>query len=370
VTKICHLSSVHPPFDKRVFHRECMALAARGYEVVFVVPHTEPDVVDGVTIRPISPGKGYMTRLSQTIWQVYAQARREQATIYHFHDPELMIIGFLLKLQGKKVIYDLHEDTPLQIQSKYWLPKQLRPLLAGLTRISEEVGSQWFDGIVAATPAIARRFNPRKTAIVQNFPRADEFAPDGPMRYSDRPANIIHLGYISKLRGSVEMLKGVLALPAHLQAKLVLVGGMTTKADHDQLKLMPGWDRIIMTGWRPRTELASLLAQARIGLCILHPAPNYLESYPVKLFEYMSAGLPVVASNFPLWEKIINDAGCGLVIDPLDPAQLSASIKWLLDHPQEAEQMGHRGREAVRSHYNWQNEEEKLLAFYHQILTT
>ena len=87
------------------------------------------------------------------------------------------------------------------------------------------------------------------------------------------------------------------------------------------------------------------------------------------MFEYMSVGLPVIVSDFPLWRGIVENAGCGLLLDPLDPQATADAMQWILDHPAEAEAMGHRGREAVEKHYNWETEAEKLVALYKKLLS-
>jgi len=110
--------------------------------------------------------------------------------------------------------------------------------------------------------------------------------------------------------------------------------------------------------------VVEMLAEARLGLVLFHPRPNHLESQPNKLFEYMAAGLPVVASSFPLWKEIVEGTRCGLVVDPLDPHAAANAIRWLLAHPEEAEAMGARGRQAVHDRFNWRREEATLLDCY------
>ena len=81
----------------------------------------------------------------------------------------------------------------------------------------------------------------------------------------------------------------------------------------------------------------------------------------------MAAGLPIIASNFPLWRRLIQDAGCGIVVDPLDPNAISEGIEWMFNHPDEAEKMSHRGRQAAISCYSWETEGQKLVAIYERL---
>jgi glycosyltransferase involved in cell wall biosynthesis len=125
-----------------------------------------------------------------------------------------------------------------------------------------------------------------------------------------------------------------------------------------------GWQKTDHLGFQDRSGVARVLQTSRAGLVILHPVQNYVDSLPVKLFEYMSAGLPVIASDFPLWREIVEGSGAGLLIDPLDPSAIAGAMQWILENPGEAEAMGQRGRQAVIERYNWAQEAQKLLAAY------
>jgi glycosyltransferase involved in cell wall biosynthesis len=106
----------------------------------------------------------------------------------------------------------------------------------------------------------------------------------------------------------------------------------------------------------------------RAGIVALHPAPSFVASYPIKMFEYMAAGLPVVASDFPPFREILGDGACGLLVEPRNPAVLAAAIRWIFDHPAEARAMGERGRRRVETLYTWEAEEARLADFYRRLL--
>ncbi len=337
MAKIVHLSSVHQPFDIRIFHKEAKTLARAGHEVVFVVPHDEAVTVDGVRVRPVRKRRGRRARMTTTVRDVFRAAVAEDGDVYHFHDPELIPVGLLMKLRGKRVVYDVHEDRPRQMLTKYWIPPRARRLVSRLTHLTEAASGRVWDGIVVATPAIARLFPGKKTVIVQNFPILDELIVADPIPYASRPPQVSYVGNLTGIRGAREMVLAMGLLPPESEARLDLAGAFDPPSLEDELRTLPGWERTTTRGWLNRQEVAALLGQTRVGLVLLHPADNYLEAQPNKLFEYMSVGVPVVASDFPHWQEMVKSDRCGLLVDPLDPRAIADAIQWLLDHPEEAE---------------------------------
>jgi hypothetical protein len=160
------------------------------------------------------------------------------------------------------------------------------------------------------------------------------------------------------------MTRAMSILPESLHARLIFAGRFSPQELESEMQRAPGWDRVEFVGWKNREEMARLLSRSRAGLVTLHPTPAYLEAWPVKLFEYMAAGIPVIASDFPLWRRIVEEARCGLLVDPQEPQAIAGAIRWILEHPVEAEAMGIRGREAVNRSYNWSREAQRLLDFY------
>ena len=185
--------------------------------------------------------------------------------------------------------------------------------------------------------------------------------------YEGRPEVIAYVGGITAIRGIREMVEAIELLPRTSSVKLVLVGDFKPKELEKDVNLLPGWNRVDFKGIQSRKEVARLLAMSRIGLVLFHPVPNHINAQPNKLFEYMSAGIPVIASDFPLWREIVGGAQCGLLVDPMNPEQIAEAIQWMLGHPDEAEAMGKRGLTAVQSHFNWESESKKLLDIYSEL---
>jgi glycosyltransferase involved in cell wall biosynthesis len=337
--------------------------------VTLIAQWSKDEIVDGVKIVALHTPRNRLTRVFGLSWRAFRLALHQKADIYHFHDPELLLTGVLLKLFTRgRVIYDVHEDLPKQILNKQWIPLFLRRITAGCAKLTEMVCSRLVDRIVVATPAIARRFLKSRTVLVQNFPKMGELVGDKTTAYKKRPHVAVYVGGISRIRGLEEMVRAVGLLPDKAGVRLVLAGSFSPPELENDVQQLTGWKRVDYLGWQSREGVKKLLSEARVGLVLFHPAPNHIEAQPNKLFEYMSAGIPVIVSDFPLWREIVKGADCGLLVDPLKPEDIASAIYWLLQHPEEAQAMGERGRKAGIERYNWNNESQKLLQMYRELL--
>jgi glycosyltransferase involved in cell wall biosynthesis len=367
--KVAHLSSVHPADDPRIAIKECGALADAGYDVVLVCPESPNPPIAGRAMRFVPASRGRFGRMTRTLWDVYRAALREKAQVYHFHDPELLLIAPLLRLTGAEVFYDVHEDLAKTVGYKHWIPRPLHRLVAWLVDLVELTLARFVTGVVAATPPIARRFPPGKTVVVQNFSMVDELDLAAPTPYMQREPLAAFIGAIADVRGANEMVLAIGKVPPELGARLILAGPITESELLEGMKSHPGWDRVEHHGRQTRDQVAKHLDRARVGLVLFHPSGNYVEAYPVKMFEYLAVGLPIIISDFPLWRSLFEPEQCAILVDPLDPGAIADAIAWILTHPTEAEQMGARGRVAVRQRFNWQGEAKKLLRFYEDHLS-
>lgn len=370
--KVCHLTSVHPAEDIRILIKECQSLHKAGHEVTLVVANEESRNYNGVGIVGVkSVTHNPISRIMKTPNKVYKEALRQDADVYHFHDPELLPIGLLLKQKGKKVIYDVHEDVPEQVLSKQWIPKILRRLISNMVEKVERFCSKRFDAIVTATPTINARFEKynNNSVIVHNFPILNELIGEEVANNShDKSENhAIYIGGITALRGIKEMIEAIDHVNQTFDSKLLLAGKFAPETLKQESERLDGWRYVDHLGWLSRDEVKNYLLQSKVGLVVLHPEPRYVVSYPIKLFEYMSAGLPVVASDFPLWKSIVETEHCGKCVDPLNPKEIAEAIKWFIANPEQARQMGENGRKAIEEKYNWEKESETLVSLYKTI---
>jgi glycosyltransferase involved in cell wall biosynthesis len=363
--KIAHLSSAHPPGDIRIFHKECVSLA-KHWNVYLVVTNCENEISKGVEYVTIQKkGKGRLMRMIHTTKAVYHKALELDADIYHIHDPELLPYALKLVRRGKKVIYDVHEDVPKQIMDKHWIPKLFRGLVSSLFKRYEHYVAARLSGIISVTPIICERFRSvnKHVELVANYPLLEEGLNLNHQEGIKVPRQICYIGGLFPTRGIKELVQAL----EQVDATLVLAGTFSPASFEEEVKQLPGWKKVNFLGHVGRQEIMRVLTTSELGVVTLHPTQSYVEALPIKLFEYMSAGIPVLASDFPMWREIIDSAKCGVYADPLNPKDIAKQIDYLLSNPELSKEMGENGLKAFHETYNWSAEEQKLIAFYQRI---
>lgn len=363
--KICILTSAHPVFDTRIFHKEIKTLIRNGYNVTLVAQRDKDEIVSGVKIITLPKPKNRIERFFKLDYLTYKKALQQKADVYHFHDPELL--PWILRLKrkaGAKIIYDVHEDVAKQILSKYWIPKIFRRLIAYAFDKYEKCIAKKIDYIITATPDIKNNFKQNNVIDIKNYPIIIDFENAKNEEQKKTHTELIYVGGLSKVRGIKETIQSLKYINPKNNIKLKFIGSFSNKKFEEEIKNMSEWRKINFLGFLPQEEAYKHMRCADAGIICFLPEPNHINAIPNKMFEYMANELPIIASNFPLWKKIIEGDNCGICVDPLDTKKIARAIEYLIEHPNEAKRMGENGRKAVLEKYNWKNESKKLLEVY------
>jgi glycosyltransferase involved in cell wall biosynthesis len=369
--RVCVLTSMHPVTDVRIYHKQALTLSRAGYDVVLLAPKNEErGTKNEEWVVLVGLPTHRLARMTVGALAMLAVAVRQRAAIYHFHDPELLPVGLVLKVLGKRVIYDVHEDYPEQVLSKHYLPRFLRRSIARLVGFGEKAIAARLDGVVCATDAIAAKFRRGRVVIVRNYPELSAVNPE-PRTARSRPGiehrfRLVHLsGTLTPERGVTGMVRALELLDDRFE--LVLAGRFVTPEYEAAVRTMAGFKRVRYVKPVPHKQVWGLYKECDAGLVCLLPLERYKVSLPVKMFEFMAAGLPVIASDFPLFRELVEGNGCGICVDPGKPDEIAAAVRRLACDRDLAQVMGTKGRRAIAEKYNWEQEAGRLLGLYEQV---
>lgn len=373
--KVCIISTAHAPSDTRIFHRQAKTLAGAGYDVVLLAADQErPPEGSDIRVVGLPRWSNRLKRMTLHVWRALLLAYRERADLYHLHDPELLIAGLILqRLTKRPVIYDVHENYPKFILSKAWIPRFLRRPFSRLMSTVEPAFAGRLSAVITVTNALKERFervNPR-TITVHNFPRIKPPGrPEAPLVTGAKglSGTIIYAGNMTENTGYETMLRTAAILRERkIPAGILLLGRIKLANPHPSLeRLREELEQagVLVRDYVPHDQVHSYLASSDIGWVPLQITPDNVLAMPTKLFEYMMAGLCVVASDFGLLSQIVRDNDCGMLVPPGDAEANAEAICYLLDHPEERLRMGQNARNGAVSRYNWAPEADKLLRLY------
>jgi glycosyltransferase involved in cell wall biosynthesis len=370
---ICHISTVHPLDDVRVFYRECCSLAETGYEVHLIIQAEKPFVKERVHIHPVWSAKSRILRMLFMPWVAMIKALRTKASIYHYHDPELILMGFVLRwIFGKKVVFDIHESVPRQIMSKFYLPGFSRKCVSVCYKLSERIFMAGQSLIIANKNCIEDY--PGNSYLVQNYPLLDSGTEAIRKKGAGKvePPLLAYLGGVTEIRGSLVYAELAYELAKRGNNFKMLIIGPYSADEGEKLKSKVnelGVQKYVeITGRMNWPEAMEKVSRASIGLCLLLPIPNYVTCLATKILEYMMLGTPVLASDFDCWRDFVEGERAGMMTDPTKIDEVVDVCEQMLSKPDELAAMGKRGMEAVRSKYNWSTEFKELLRCYNDLL--
>lgn len=363
---IVHISSVHHAQDPRIRHKQMQSIQARGWRVTLISGDRQAGGSDHQTVIPLAPGREHrVLRMALTAPRAIIQALTLNADIYHIHDPELLPWALLLKLKGRPVVYDIHEDYSASIRQKTYLPRFLRPVLAQAAGLAERLLAAQYHQVIAEA-YYSRRFP--KAQPILNYPILSKVAWGN--AFAPFSKRLLYTGNLTEQRGALLLGRLTAARPdftlvacGYCPAKVAKAMRSEAGSNMHALQII-GLDRhVSFSEIMEHYQAGNWLA----GLALFPDSEHYREKQLTKFFEYMAAGLPIVASNFSAWQGLIQEQGLGLCVDAESPASVADALDWLYEHPEQARAMGQKGRELVAGPYNWERQAQRLLEFYQQI---
>jgi glycosyltransferase involved in cell wall biosynthesis len=378
---VAHISTVHAPFDQRIFHRECASLAQTQYDTHLLVQFQQPyAVVEGVHIHSLGQvSKSTLgLRARQRVQRLHRagrQAQRLAARIYHLHDPELILLGLWLKATtGAVVIFDCHENNTAYLRQKRYLRFPVRHGLTVGMALMEQLAARCFDAVITADQGVAalyqRRYKARRVVTLHNFPRLDLFAFASDQRRSAPQFDLVYHGTIPRYHLEMAFAIAEAVRARGIFARWLFFGKCleATWAQAEVRRRELGDNFVIDPTVIPHEQVADRVRQAQIGFIPLPDLPKFQHNIPTKLFEFMALEMPSVLSDLPPSRPFVGDGACALMVKPDDPAAYADAIIHLLRDPERCRTMGVEGRRRVEREYNWEQESKKLLDLYADLL--
>ncbi|PRB56782.1 glycosyltransferase family 4 protein [Microbacterium sp. MYb45] len=360
---VAHVSSVHPSTDNRIHYRECASLVEAGYEVTLIAvksPIEGPP--SGVTVLTV-PRRRRIARMLLSSLQAVTMAIRTRAAVVHLHDPELIPYIPVLRMLGRTVVYDAHEDLPIQVMTKSYLsPARAKVVSWFATGLVQIVRSA--NVCVAATETIAAHLPTDRAVVVHNYPplRESESSADE-VDINERAQTAVYVGGIASRRGSDTVI-GAFGDPGAPEGWRLNLAGSLSEAHLNSLRALPGWGQVDFVGQVGPEQARDIILSSRVGLVLFADTEAHRDALPTKMFEYFAAGVPVIASDFPLWRTIVAEHECGLLVDPSSPAEVAAALAEYARKPELLSAHSRNARRLAVEQLNWQAEGKRLVDTY------
>lgn len=370
--KVCHVSSAHSVYDDRIFFKECSSLAQQ-FDVHVIAIGEKDEVLNNVQIHALPKSSSRFNRFFLLQIKILIQAFKINAKVYHFHDPDLIVFGLIQKLLGKKVIYDMHELVYFQINDKDWLGNGwIKKMVSSIYLVFEKMGVRFFDKIIIAEDGYWNYINTNYKKQIYKFIAIRNFSIYDLIKHTDPNLSIknnnnriiVYAGGLSKIRGIKEIVDAIQTIE---NITFLTLGQWENDDYKKQCELADINNKMNYIGLVKMDKVYSYLKIADIGIANLYHKPNYLTSLPIKAFEYMASGIPIIMSDFPYWIETFNK--CALFVNPLDANDIKGKIELLLSDNQLSSKLADAGNKLVIEKYTWEAESKLLIMHYQKLVS-
>lgn len=370
-TKVCIVAPVHDSDDVRVFHKEAVSLAKHGYNVHLLTRAAHISTKHTVNIHPvITVDRSRLLRFL-CLPLVAFQALRLRADIYHLHNPDTLPIALILKICGKKIIYDTHEDFSQRILYRHWIPRIMRRPIAALVAATESAIAVLSNASIGTQEAVVARLG-KNAKLIANSPIVNTeiqnlaAAHGRQSKEQDSTFRAVYIGSINELRGLSTMVNAMALVNESMSARLWLIGP-AIDSELDAMQTNSGWEFVDYLPKMPQIEAFGFVLNADVGLICIQDKGDHRHTDPNKLYEYMAFGVPFIASDFDKWRTKLEEVNAGWFIPANDSAALAKSIVHSALHKTESLQRGQNGKLYSQEH-SWSVDEKQLLALYEAVL--
>lgn len=323
--KVVHITTVHHPLDPRIYYKQCQSLQKAGYNVTLIAPSSSD--LKGENTVPVITLKKYKNRFISMVLsplEAYKKAKQLNADYYHFHDPELLPAAWLLKKRYNTVVYDIHEDYETGIVTRDYLTKPLRVVISKIYKLTEKLFSKNMK-LVLAEKYYKEKY-PTGTCIL-NYPLLNEKLINREWVPGDTENKLLYTGNVTTDRGALTH-----AAPPAIDENISvyfygrcpewLAEQMLEKAGEKRKRLyIEGINRYV-----PKEEIDDSYISEKwlAGLALFPPSEHYKKKELTKFFEYMTAGIPIICSDFRVWKNFIEKYHCGIAVDPYNEEEIRA----------------------------------------------
>jgi glycosyltransferase involved in cell wall biosynthesis len=368
---VVQVSIGHPEDDGRVRAKIGRALVRGGYQSHMICPGGKPGIAeDGVIVHPHTIPESRIARVRRHK-QLANMVSALNPDVIHVHEP--IMLGAMIKARGSaKIVWDVHEDYELELSTREWIPKPLRRLVWRLWDYRERKLLRHVDLVLVATPPLAERYQPLHANVVAvpNFTEIEIH--EEPHEWTKPHA--VFTGAIFESRGLFQVIEALGRLRAKgFELPMTIAGPFEShELEKRLLKAIETnglSDAVKYVGILPREEVVDLCRTATIGVVTHLPESQGEVAWPVKMFEYMACGLPLIYTTLGAVVRLVDDHEIGIAVEPFDIDALANALHRLATEPEAAEKYADSGRDLIRNRYHWSVIEPLLLEHYGQLVS-
>jgi len=356
--------------DTRLFWLESLSLCSLGVEVTILAVNSRADVPDrdGVSIIALERERRRLGRflLNPVDAMKFCAKHGPSYDVLHIHDPELLPwLRRIKRVTGRPVVYDMREFLPDILSVRSWVPRSFRDCAPRLGDAIERRTIRNADAVVVVNELMEQRVRDMgmtEVVIFMGTPSRAEAERAAP--YGSSRSGVAYVGGVARIRGADVIAEVAPQIKQSHGCRVVVAGPLQDQTARDAMNVAA----VDYRGVVSRSVIPLILSETAIGWLPLRRTPNHDKAWPLKLGEYMAAGLPVVATDLTYCSSVVNKYDCGIVVRADDVSAHLCALRYLLNNPNEAQRMGANGRKAIQDELNSETYALRLFALYVRLM--